>query len=83
MLFATKYSTSICFQFIHLAANTRPFAVAKLIEAYQLPAPDFILSVQTGDDGAKREKSGVRVETESAIQRGLTATAKKTRKYFV
>jgi hypothetical protein len=78
-----KYSNSIFFQFIHLAASTRPFTVAKLIEAYQLPAPDFILSIQTGDDcgnGAKIEKSGVQVETEHDVQRGLTAIAKITRK---
>jgi hypothetical protein len=79
---ATKYPNSIPFQFIHLAASTRAFAVAKLIEAYQLPTPDFILSIQTGDDydnDAKKEKSGIQVETERAIQRGLTATAKITR----
>ena len=78
-----KYSNYISFQFIHLAANTRAFAVAKLIEAYQLPAPDFILSIQTGDDygnDVKEEKSGIQVETERAIQRGLTTTAKETRK---
>jgi hypothetical protein len=78
-----KYSDSISFQFIHLAANTRAFAVAKLIEAYQLPAPDFILSIQTGDDygnNAKKKKSGIQVETEHDVQRGLTAIAKITRK---
>jgi hypothetical protein len=57
--------------------------VAKLIEAYQLPAPDFILSIQTGDgydNDAKKEKSGIQVETERDIQRGLTTIAKITRK---
>jgi hypothetical protein len=83
LLFVAKYPYSISFQFIHLAARTRAFTVAKLIEAYQLPAPDFILSIQTGDDygsDEKKEKSGIQVETERVIQRGLTATARKTRK---
>jgi hypothetical protein len=56
--------------------------VAKLIEAYQLPAPDFILSIQMGsvfENNSSETKSGIRLETEHAIGRGLTDTAKKTR----
>ncbi len=71
-----------CLKFVHLAASSRSFAVAKLIEAYQLPAPDFILSIQTGgvyDDDIKKEKSGIQVETERAIQSGLSTTARITR----
>jgi len=69
-------------QFIHLAARTRPWVVAQLIEAYQLPAPDFILSIQTGcvnNNDPFKEKSGIQVETERVIQRGLSATARITR----
>jgi hypothetical protein len=60
--------------------------VAKLIAAYQLPTPDFILSIQTGsnyNNDSFQEKSGTHVETERAIQSGLTTIAKITRKYFV
>jgi hypothetical protein len=40
------------------------------------------LSIQTGDvydNDPLKEKSGIEVETERAIQRGLTATARITR----
>jgi hypothetical protein len=77
-----KYSCSKFFQFIHLAAETRPFAVAKLIEAYHLPAPDFILSIQmdnVSDSNEEKKKSGIQVETERAIQHGLSVTARITR----
>ncbi len=72
----------ISLQFIHLAARTRPWVVAQLIEAYQLPAPDFILSIQTGsvnNNDPLKEKSGIQVETERVIQRGLSITARITR----
>ncbi|CAF1026030.1 unnamed protein product [Adineta steineri] len=62
--------------FIHLATKSRPWTVANLIEAYHLPTPDFILSIQTGNNhNLLKEKSGIQVETEHAIQRGLSATA--------
>ena len=83
MLLAARYPKSPSFQFVRLAANTRAFVVAKLIEAYHLPAPDFILSIQTGDDygnGTEKEKSGIQVETKRDIQRGLTTIARITRK---
>jgi hypothetical protein len=57
--------------------------VAKLIAAYQLPTPDFILSIQTGSDHnnhSLQAKSGTQIETERAIQSGLTTIAKITRK---
>jgi hypothetical protein len=56
--------------------------VAKLIEAYHLPAPDFILSIQTGSvyNNNQLKKSGIQVETEHAIQRGLNTTARITGK---
>ena len=60
--------------------------MANLIAAYQLPTPDFILSIQTGsnyNNGTSKEKSGTQVETERAIQSGLTTIAKITRKLFV
>ncbi len=81
-LYLGKYSDSIYLQFIHLAANTRPWSVAKLIEAYRLRAPDFILSIQTGnvyDNNLRKQKSGIQAETERAIQHGLTETARITR----
>ncbi|CAF2129037.1 unnamed protein product [Rotaria magnacalcarata] len=68
--------------FVHLAASTRPWSLAKLIEAYQLRAPDFILSIQTGnvyDNDPHKQKSGIQTETERAIQHGLTDTARMTR----
>ncbi|CAM4803184.1 unnamed protein product [Rotaria magnacalcarata] len=67
--------------FVHLAASTRPWSLAKLIEAYQLRAPDFILSIQTGnvyDNDPHKQKSGIQTETERAIQHGLTDTARMT-----
>ncbi|CAF4581833.1 unnamed protein product [Rotaria socialis] len=67
--------------FVHLAASTRPWSLAKLIEAYQLRAPDFILSIQTGnvyDNDPHKQKSGIQTETERAIQHGLTDTARIT-----
>ena len=57
--------------------------VAKLIEAYHLPTPDFILSIQTGgiqQYGPYKDRSGIQIETEHAIQHGLTALATVTRK---
>jgi hypothetical protein len=57
--------------------------VAKLIEAYRLPPPDFILSIQTDSvykNNVSNEKSGIQVETEHAIQRGLTIAARITSK---
>ena len=56
--------------------------MAKLIEAYRLPAPDFILSIQSGGmyKDILDKKSGIQVETEHAIQHGLTTMAKRTRK---
>ncbi|UJR11064.1 hypothetical protein I4U23_015247 [Adineta vaga] len=64
--------------FIHLATESRPWMVANLIEAYHLPTPDFILSIQTGSIqqyGPYKDRSGIQIETEHAIQRGLTALA--------
>ena len=67
----------LSFQFIHVAAESRPFVIGKLTEAYQLPRPDFILSIQTSNINIeKRTKSGIVVETEHEIQRGLTETVK-------
>ena len=57
--------------------------IVKLIEVYQLPAPDFILSIQTGNNyraGTEKENLGIQVETDRALQRGLTTIARITRK---
>ena len=57
--------------------------IAKIVEAYQLRAPDFILSIQTGivqKSDSYKQISGIQAETEHAIQRGLTETARITRK---
>jgi len=61
-------------EFIHLDARSANEAVAKfIIDAYQLPVPDLILSIQT--DGVNIENQ----ETRSIIDRGIAATAKITR----
>ena len=57
--------------------------VANLMEAYRLPTPDFILSIQTGSilsTDSSTDKTGIQVQTEHAIQRGLTTTATITRR---
>ncbi|UJR07341.1 hypothetical protein I4U23_011628 [Adineta vaga] len=67
--------------FIHLAPSTRPLAIGKYLEACQLPAPDFILSIRTSainENDLHKQKSGIKTETERAIQSGLTAMAKIT-----
>jgi hypothetical protein len=81
-LFIAKYSDPIYLQFVHLGASTRPWSVAKLIEAYQLRAPDFILSIQTSsvyDNDLHKQKSGIQAKTERAIYHGLADTARITR----
>ncbi|CAF1184093.1 unnamed protein product, partial [Adineta ricciae] len=67
--------------FIHVAANTKSLWIAKIVEAYQLRAPDFILSIQTGrvqKSDSYKQISGIQAETEHAIQHGLTETARIT-----
>jgi hypothetical protein len=60
-------------EFIHLDGRSANEAVAKfIIDAYQLPVPDLILSIQT--DGVNIENQ----ETKSIIHRGIAATAKIT-----
>ena len=74
-----SFELSLSFKFIHLSPNTRPLFVSKCVEVYHLPAPDFILSIQTSlayQDDANKPKSGIQTETERAIQNGLTAIAK-------
>ncbi|CAF4804158.1 unnamed protein product [Rotaria socialis] len=65
--------------YTHLSVTTRPYAITKLIEAYQLPAPDFIVSIQTADMLNNEEKNfQISVETMHAIQHGLSAIGKTT-----
>nr|ACD54609.1 transient receptor potential cation channel protein-like protein [Adineta vaga] len=64
--------------FIHLATESRPWMVANLIEAYHLPTPDFILSIQTGSIqqyGPYKDRSGIQIETEHAIQHPWVTTS--------
>ncbi|CAF3727835.1 unnamed protein product, partial [Rotaria socialis] len=75
----SKFSFSISIQYTHLSVTTRPYAITKLIEAYQLPAPDFIVSIQTADMLNNEEKNfQISVETMHAIQHGLSAIGKTT-----
>ena len=77
-LLAEKYSDDASFQCIRLAASTSDFGIAKLIEAYQLPPPDFILSIQTGDDygdGTTRGTSCIQKELDG--DNGNDAASKK------
>ncbi|CAF0727747.1 unnamed protein product [Adineta steineri] len=72
--------------FIHLATNTKSLSISRYIEVYQLPAPDFILSIQTSsvydNNDSHKQKSGIQTETERAVQNGLTAMAKITRPWI-
>ncbi|CAF1190358.1 unnamed protein product [Rotaria sordida] len=69
-------------QFIQLSDKSSKKAVARfIIEAYQLPLPDLILSIQTDNVNIKKrvdDNSDINNETKHAIQRGLVETAKIT-----
>ena len=74
-------------QYIRLAFNTSPETIAALlIQAYRLPVPDFILSINTGGIDAETYShagSSIPLETQRSFQRGLAATVATTRRSLV